>query len=345
MTSRAQLHDTVVPFTAGDGRKLNLVHVEGERPATRGPVLLVHGAGVRADIFRAPVPTTIVDALVTKGYDVWLENWRASIDVEASSWTLDQAAVYDHPYAVRTIMERSGASDLQAVVHCQGSTSFAMSAAAGLVPEVRTIVTNAVSLHPVLPAWSVVKIRAVAPWLGRLTPYLDPSWGLHADTALAKAITAFVRLFHRECDNTVCRMVSFTYGAGFPALWSHANLNEATHDWLRHEFARVPFSFFGQMARSVRHGAMVSMGHPSLPERFDDGPPQTDARFVFLAGADNHCFLAESQERSFAFLDRHRPGHHALHVVPGYGHLDMFMGRNAGRDVFPLILDELEHGS
>src|SRR5205085_10053747 len=49
----------VVPFTAADGMPLNLHHVTGERPASRGPVLLVHGAGVRANIFRAPERRTV----------------------------------------------------------------------------------------------------------------------------------------------------------------------------------------------------------------------------------------------------------------------------------------------
>ena len=89
--------ERVVPFLAGDGRSLNLHHVRGAQEPTKGPVVLVHGAGVRANIFRAPVAPTLVDALVADGYDVWLENWRASIDVEPSEWTLDQAAVHDHP--------------------------------------------------------------------------------------------------------------------------------------------------------------------------------------------------------------------------------------------------------
>jgi hypothetical protein len=29
-------------------------------------------------------------------------------------------------------------------------------------------------------------------------------------------------------------------------------------------------------------------------------------------------------------------------VIPGYGHLDMFMGARAAEDVFPLIAAELE---
>src|SRR5271155_3523036 len=86
-TGKPLSEDTVVPFVTGDGRVANVIHVVRQsigtssrsRP-TRGPVLLVHGAGVRANIFRAPVDVTLVDALLDDGFDVWLENWRASID-------------------------------------------------------------------------------------------------------------------------------------------------------------------------------------------------------------------------------------------------------------------------
>src|SRR5512135_3827750 len=99
------LTERIVPFTASDGLTLNLINVRSaDRPPARGPVLLVHGAGVRANIFRAPVPVTVVDALLDDGFDVWLENWRASIDLPPSQWTLYQAAVFDHPAAVATVI-------------------------------------------------------------------------------------------------------------------------------------------------------------------------------------------------------------------------------------------------
>ena len=93
-------HDEIVPFVAGDGMACNLVHLVGESAPTRGPLILVHGAGVRANIFRAPVETNLVDDLIEHGWDVWLENWRASIDLPPNRWTLDQAAVFDHPAAI-----------------------------------------------------------------------------------------------------------------------------------------------------------------------------------------------------------------------------------------------------
>ena len=68
----------------------------------------------------------------------------------------------------------------------------------------------------------------------------------------------------------------------------------------------------------------------------------TDARFSFLAGAENRIFLPLGQRRSFEHFDRHRRGYHTFHALPGYTHLDVMFGRNAHRDVFPLILSELE---
>src|SRR5262245_24248450 len=101
---------------------LNLLRVRRMAQPERGPVVLVHGAGVRANLFRPPVRRNLVEVLVDAGYDVWLENWRASIDLPRNPWTLDQAALHDHPAAIRTIARVTGAERIQAVVHCQGAT-------------------------------------------------------------------------------------------------------------------------------------------------------------------------------------------------------------------------------
>lgn len=335
--------ERVVPFTAGDGLACNLINVR--RPdADAGPVLLVHGAGVRANIFRAPSGRNLVDVLTDAGYDVWLENWRASIDIPHNHWTLDQAAIYDHPRAVQTVCQETGAGELKAVIHCQGSTSFMMSALAGLVPQVTTIVSNAVSLHPIVPALAGLKLRSMIPLTAALLGYLNPQWGrVGAPWVIPRLVDTWIKLVHHECDNGVCKWSSYTYGVGKPTLWRHENLNQPTHDWLSGEFADVPLTFFTQIVRCIRAGRLVTVdGHPELPSDLTAQPPCTDARVAFVAGSRNRCFTADSQRTSHAWYRRQARGPTALHVFDGYGHLDVFMGQRAAHDIFPTILAELQ---
>jgi hypothetical protein len=339
--------ERVVEFSAGDGVRCNLINVRGAHAPARGPVLLVHGAGVRGNIFRAPSGRNLVEVLVEAGWDVWLENWRASIEVPHNHWTLDQAAVYDHPRAVQVVCAETGAETIKAVIHCQGSTSFMMSALAGLVPQVDTIVSNAVSIHPIVPPLAGAKLRFLIPETAKVLGYLDPQWGREgAPWIVPKLVDAWIKLVHHECHNGVCKWASYTYGTGKPTLWRHQNLNEPTHEWLKDEFGAVPLTFFTQMLRCVRAGHLLAVEeHPELPRDFSAQAPATDARLVFLAGAMNKCFTPESQRASHDWYATHSPGRSSFHVFDGYGHLDVFMGQRAAKDIFPTIVAELEESA
>ena len=92
----------------------------------------------------------------------------------------------------------------------------------------------------------------------------------------------------------------------------------------------------------MKAGHLVSIeGRPELPKSFVAQAPQTDARFSFITGGANHTFDPESQQRTFDWFEQREPGRHSLHIVPGYGHLDVFIGEHAGRDWHPIILGEL----
>lgn len=330
--------DDTVTFTAADGLPLKLRNVHGAHAPTRGPVLLVPGAGNRGETFQPPVQTTLVDALLGDGWDVWLFDWRASKSVGFVEWTLDQGANCDHPVAVETLLKVTGAADVKIIAHCVGSASVTMAAVDGLLPGVSTIIANAVSLHPVVPKLSMAKLRYLVPLVSKLSRDLSPAWGDKPDGLLAHALRMLVRATHRECHNDVCRMVSFLFGGGSSSLWQHRHLDEGIHDWLRYEFGPVPLSFFRQIAASAAAGHVVpAAGAAGTYLR----PPRTDSRIVLLTGEQNRCFLPESQQYTFDYLDRHQPGRHALHTFPGYGHLDVFIGKNADVDIFPTILAEL----
>lgn len=329
----------IIPFEAKDGFPLNLWRYENSS-RTRGPVLLVHGAGVRANIFNAPTEKNIIHALAEDGYDVWLENWRASIDLEPNEWDLDIVAENDHPAAVEKILAETGKKELKAIIHCQGSTSFMISVAKGLVPQVTTIVSNAVSLHPVVPKWSVFKLRFLVPVVNALFDYLNPQWGLEAPSLKTKFLRKVVKWTHPEDDTMVGKFVSFTYGSGFPALWLLENLNEETKQWIQHEFAEVPLSFFKHIRDCVNIG-VLRPNDRKTSKTYLDGNFKPKARIALFGGRQNLCFLPDSQQNTFEYLERVDPGVHKLYILENYSHLDVFFGKNSHRDVFPLMLAEL----
>ncbi len=330
----------IYPFEARDGFNLNCWRYHGP-DISKGPVLLVHGAGVRANLFNPPIENNLIEMLANAGYDVWLENWRASMEFPENEWDLDMVAKNDHPAAVELVCKITGASEIKAIIHCQGSTSFMISAVTGLVPQVTDIISNAVSLHPVVSKYARVKLAYFVPPVSKVTKFLNPQWGKHAPTLGAKFFKYFTKLFHWENDTDVGKLVSFTYGGGWPTLWQLENLDEKTKYWIQDEFGPVPLRFFYNIKESIWKRALSPFGGKGT---YADKPPKTDARFVFFAGQLNKCFKWESQENSYKFFKKLQPGKHSFHLLPKYSHLDVFFGKNANKDVFPLMIEELDKG-
>jgi predicted alpha/beta hydrolase len=341
---RPGLRRRILAVRTDDGRDLTVHHVRGDAEPTQGPVLLQHGTGVRANLFYgSPMERSIVDVLVAEGYDVWLGNWRGSIDLPECDYTLDEVARFDHPALIAAVLRESGARTLKAIVHCQGSTSFALACAGGLVPEVTDVVSNAVSFHVDVPRLSKLQMQVLIPLLAPGYPGFDPQWTIRPTALRARLLANWARLVRRECREPVCQMANYTYGVGGNILWDHANLDPPTHRWIAREFGWVPTSFFQQMSRCATKGHLIAAsGFDEIPEDVVASPPGNRPRWTFVAGSANRCFLPSSQERSFAWLDALEPGRHALVELAGYTHLDVFFGRNAARDVFGHLVAALD---
>ncbi|MGV0836325.1 alpha/beta hydrolase [Mycolicibacterium thermoresistibile] len=336
-------------FDTPDGLALNFKRLRPV-PGTpdRGPVLLVHGSGVRANLFCPPSTITLPAMLSADGFDVWMLNWRASIDVQPSEYTFDDAAVHDFPVATGEILTRTGCTTLKAVVHCQGSHAFMMSMMAGRLPEYTRVVANSTALHPRIRRSAAIKLPIALATLGRTVDYFNPQYGLHAPRVFPRLMDWMVRSTHHECRNPVCKHASFVYGVGFPNMWNHENLDEITHDWIKGEFAHVPVSLFRQTRACLTAGHLVSTGkYRDLPTEFGVGPPHPEVRavFKFITGGDNRTFRPDGMFTTWRYFERYAPGVHTFEQFPGYGHLDMFLGQYAALDVFPTIIDWLKGGS
>jgi hypothetical protein len=331
-----------VPLTAGDGLALNLKHLVPAPQGGEGPVLMVAGTGTRANLFSPPTKRTLPEMLHEAGFDVWILNWRSSIDLPAVQYTLDDAAVCDMPAAVNEVRARTAKDTIKAVIHCQGSCAFMMAITAGLLPDVSVVVSNSSALHPIMPRIARIKLPLAVNFLSPRIKNVNPQWGIHAPRFWPKVLNAVVRVTHHECRNAVCKTCSFIYGWGFPTLWRHENLNDDTHEWIKGEFGQVPMSYYNQIADCSAAGELVSTGkYDVLPPLFTAEAPKTDARFVFMTGDRNQTFLPEGMGRTYEFFNSYAPSRHTFQKLAGYGHLDVFLGNNAYEDVFPFIIDEL----
>ncbi len=379
------LEREIVHHLTEDRVPLKLDHlrrVDGPAP-TRGPVLLSHGAGLRGQMFYGqPSGRSLADRLLAEGYDVWVQHWRGSIDLPARSWTLDEVARYDHPASVATILAQTGASTLKAVVHCQGSVSFTMAAAAGLLPAVTDVVASGVSLHIEVPREAREK-HVMLPFVTRLTPWIDAQWAIRpitpqgrglarmgAMTPFEQRISAgFTHLLARFAagrgnpapthpddeppasigrsrrgtdgpEHPVCRMANFMYGAGGNVLWWGENVTRDIHDWMGRELGASPLSLFNQIRASTERGHLApAVQLDGLPRSYVAGRPRTVARFTFVVGRENRMFLPRGMRATFAHFERHaEPGHHHFEELEGFGHLDLFFGRRAEAELFPMVV-------
>jgi pimeloyl-ACP methyl ester carboxylesterase len=333
-------------FLAGDGVPLKLTRFVG---GTKGPVLLVHGAGVWSGMFRLPtLRENFVQHLVRHGYDTWLLDWRASVQLPLRQFNLDDAADHDMPAAVRRMREVTGAESVQAVVHCAGSAAFFMSMAAGHLSDVRTVVASQVALHHVTPATTRLKAMLRVPelldvGLNSLTP--DDA----SDTPLFQAaFTKVSSLLRMECDSPVCHRLSFMYGR----LYRHARLNKDTHDRLEEQFGRcnlMTFRHLGQLARTGhaerfdfgRLGNLRRYGQTKPPDYLDPAPFKRPITFV--SSEQNRTYLPVSTERTYRWLrEANGARYYQRHLLRGYGHLDTFMGSTAAEDTYPVLREALE---
>ena len=326
--------------TTSDGVQLRLTRYRG---GEKGPLILSHGLGVSSSIFSLDtIDTNLLEYLFAQGYDVWLLDYRASIDLPASrtQFTADDVAEKDYPAAVEAVRRVTGAATVQMVVHCYGSTTFFMAMLAGL-QGVRSAVCSQIATHIVAPAMTRFKVGLHLPevldalGVESLTAYVDR----HADwknRLFDLALRCYPVDSEERCNSSVCHRITFMYAP----LYEHAQLNTLTHETLHETFGIANMRAFEHLALMTKTGHLVTAtGDEAYLPHLD----RLAIPLTFIHGERNECFLPASTEKTYELLRRHNgTGLYRRHVIAGYGHIDCIFGKNAVTDVYPFILQHLE---
>ncbi|MFT3931923.1 MAG: GMC oxidoreductase [Spongiibacteraceae bacterium] len=331
-------------FKTEDGVELRLTRYRKPLAKNKGPVMLVHGAGVASTIFSTDtIPTNLLEYLYNHDYDVWLLDFRVSILLPASKQpsTGDQVAKYDFPAAIDLIRKTTGAKDVQCVVHCYGATTFFMSMLAGL-QGVRSIVCSQIATDLVIPMATAIKTGLYVPTvleklgLKSLTAYTDTNANWF-NKLYDKALDLYALVEAQgKCDNPVCHRITFMYSS----LYRHDTLNETLHENLHELFGETNMRTFEHLALMCREGKLLSFDGEDIYMPHMD---RLQLPICFISGEHNECYLPESTERTYNRLrELFDPNLYARHVIPNYGHIDCIFGKNAAVDVYPIILGHLE---
>jgi cholesterol oxidase len=330
-------------FKTEDGLTLRLTRYQG---GSKGPVILSHGLGVASSLFSADtIDTNLLEYLFERQYDVWLLDYRASIDLAYASlqYSGDDVAKYDYPAAVDTVRNVTGRDTVQFVVHCWGATTWTMAMMSGL-RHVRSAVVSQVSAYAVTGWLKEVEAALYLPetmdrlGIRDLTAYTDS----HADLVnrlFDKAVQLMPAGAHQGCDNPVCHRITFLYGL----LYQHQQLNQALHDNLHELFGVACIKSLSHLTTIIRAGHVVDAeGRDVYMPHLD----RINVPTLFISGAENRCFKPVSTEKTYEALCKlNGPQLYKRHVVPGYGHIDCMFGKNAVQDVYPHILRHLEEAA
>ena len=331
------------PVMTEDGKRLRLTRHRG---GERGPVLLSHGLGVSSLIFSIDtIETNLVEYLVEAGYDCWLLDYRSSIDLPYAGepHTADDVARYDYPAAVATVREVTGAADVQVIAHCFGATTFTMAMLSGL-QGVRSAVISQIGPHVFVP-WFPQRLLAHlrVPWFFGLLRLRavdvtarnrDPRWLRALDRVLYRLLPLSGR---QSADSATSNRITALYGP----LYERDQLNAATFDdALPEMFGEANVAALAQLALIARRRRIVDAdGRDAYLQELAG----LNLPICFIHGALNGTFLPKSTRKTVRLL-RRRFGaeQYSRHLIPSYGHIDCIFGKDAARDVYPLIREHLD---
>lgn len=327
----------VHPVTTSDGREVRLTRYEA---GEKGPVILAPGYGTSTLAWTIDtVETNFPEYLGEHGYDIWLLDYRASPALEAAAedYTIDDIAMRDWPAAVDAVREETGAESVQAVPHCVGSLSFLMALTGGM-EGVRSAVCSQLGLHPVPVPMNRAKAKARMATLMQGAGIERLSTTFHEEAFEDRALERVMKRWPtgERCDSEVCHRILFIYGEVF----AHDRLNDETHDALVHIFGKTRMTAFEHLSRMIRAGHAVSSdGGESYLSHLD----RAAIPITFMHGEHNRMFIPRSTELTYEALRAANGDElYRREIVPGYAHMDCWIGADAVRDVFPLALGELE---
>lgn len=309
-----------------DGWKIALHHHPGKR--SRHPVLLVHGLASNYRNMDFPIKDlSLAHHLSKKGFDCWIVDLRGSGlskkgTFQPYKWYFDDFVFQDLPAAVDTLTTLTGAKKFHWVGHSLG----------GLLafPFAHNYHRRNVFQSLITVATPVT--TASRPGYFKITHRFD------------RIIKLFPRLPYKTLSKMATRFVDLVLGLEDNALFSRENMTREIlitimehavesvptslilqiHDWLNHQY----FASKDKKIDFMKSLEELSMPILMIAGSVDSFTPLADIRLAFRR--------LRSAKKTLMVFGKSRGHEH------DYGHIDLLLGKNAPKEVYPEIVRWLE---
>ncbi|KAI0135722.1 FAD/NAD(P)-binding domain-containing protein [Daldinia grandis] len=347
---------------ASDGVVTRLYQWEPTNPMVEPKNLfMIPGASVDHQIYALPtIRYNAVNYFRRAGYRVFVPVHRiCMLMVAKEDWTtfdarLDLKACLEKIRKETTEVGKEPES-IYAIAHCMGSVAFSTGLLDGTIPAkwIKGITCSQVFMNPQWNTLNMIKIMALPIPADTVYRLLSGDWFNFGttvnDSFIQRSLNELLRLMPDErkelCNNASCHRVTLALGR----CWNHHNLNEATHRQIDRFFGGISMTLLHMLMKQGYEGGVMS--NAPLFERLDT--PENIRRLkgipiMLFVGRDNAVLSPESTERTYeiltdTFTSEHASGvQYRRRVVPDYGHLDCWMGRNAWKDVYPFVREEVD---
>lgn len=322
-------------------------------------LFMIPGASVDHQIFALPtIPYNAVNYFTRAGYRVFVTVHRICQlkSTKKQDWTTYDSRL-DIKACLQQIRRVYGNNKIYTIAHCMGSVAFASGLLDGTIPPewILGITCSQVFMNPIWNTMNMIKARSPVAidkiYDSVLGNWLDCSTSTE-DSFAQRSLNQMLRFWPEKrgeaCKNAACHRTTLLFGR----CWSHRNLNEETHRNVDRFFGGSSMKLMSLLKRMGSRG-YVSSNAPEY-EEFKEQEHIERLRgipIMFFVGEDSDVLSPRATETSYERLidsfgiSAGLPGggvQYRRRLVPGYGHLDCWMGRNAWRDVYPFVREEID---
>lgn len=336
-------------------------HVPQKGPGRLGVqnLFMVPGAAVDHQIFALPtIPYNAINYFRRAGYRCFVSVHRIGQLVVAKNNHTTYDARLDFLADLQYIRENFGQEKVFTIAHCMGSVALSTGLLDGTIPAdwIAGVSCSQVFMNPIWNTGNMIKVKLGPVPADELYKKIAGEWfscsSSPDDSFVQRCLNELLRLWPDEraelCNNVSCHRCTLVFGR----LWNHRNLNEATHRQIDRFFGGVNITLLHLLMKQGHEGhAMTNEPATEKLDTLENIQRLEGIPFHLWVGGDNAVLSPEATQRTYEILcdvfGRSTEGKDGIlqyrrRVVPGYGHLDCWMGRNAWKDVYPFVREEVD---